>query len=273
MGERRAALVSGIVQAGAGVGDCLMSPGLQALISNFGIRAAMSLITIPFFIMIPIALWIGSVNKEHISEEKKEAAAKTGLISMLGEAFKDRDYRLILISFGTCGFNMSIIESHIFSQFVSNGISETAASFALMIYGIATMTGAAASGFLGIKFKMKNVLGTVYGLRVIISAGFLLLPKTPLFAFVSTALLGLSGDSTVPPTTGIISRKFGAEKMAVLYGFALIGHQAGAFLSAYLGGVFIKAGLGYSPLWTVNLFLAAIASASAFSIHSGKAQI
>ena len=86
---------------------------------------------------------------------------------------------------------------------------------------------------------MKNVLGGVYTIRVIISLAFLLVPKSTVFAFIATALLGLSGDATVPPTSEIISKKFGSKNMAVLYGFTLIGHQVGAFLSAYLGGVFV----------------------------------
>ena len=113
-------------------------------------------------------------------------------------------------------------------------------------------------------------LGSIYALRVLISLGFLLLPKSVPFAFAATALLGLAGDSTVPPTSGIVSHRFGAEKMAVLYGFALIGHQIGAFTSSYLGGIFVKMGLGYAPLWIINLCLATIASIASYSIRGDR---
>ena len=267
LGERRAALVSGIVQASAGIGDALMSPGLQTMISKFGVRTAMNTLTIPFLIMIPIAVWVGAVNKKTAAAEPMETTKQMSLPAMLKDAFKDRDYRLILIGFATCGFNMSIIESHLFSQFLSYGIAGSTASLTLTVYGIATMIGAAGSGLLGVKYRMKNVLGSIYAVRVLISLGFLLLPKTVSFAFIATALLGLCGDSTVPPTSGIISHKFGAKKMAVLYGFALIGHQIGAFASSYLGGVFVKDGLGYSPLWIVNMCLAAVAATASFMIR------
>ena len=65
VGEKKAAFISGIVQASAGVGDALMSPWLEKISSTFGIRTAMN----------------------------------------------------TLVGFATCGFNMSIIESHLFSQF------------------------------------------------------------------------------------------------------------------------------------------------------------
>lgn len=103
---------------------------------------------------------------------------------------------------------------------------------------------------------------------MIISLGFLFLPKTVPFAFIATALLGLSGDATVPPTTGIISRKYGVENMAVFYGIALIGHQCGAFSSSYLGGLFVDSGMGYTPLWIVNLCLAAIAATASYAIRA-----
>lgn len=268
LGEKRAAFVSGIVQASAGVGDALMSPGLEALISHFGIQAAMNTLSIPFLLMIPIVVWIASINKKAAATVQKENEKQISLFVILKDAFQDRDYRLILIGFATCGFNMSIIESHLFSQFRSYGIAGTTASLTLTVYGIATMIGAAGAGFLGVRYRMKNILGCVYAIRVLISLGFLFLPKSVPFAFIATALLGLSGDSTVPPTSGIISRKFGSEKMAVIYGFALIGHQVGAFFSSYLGGVLVREGLGYTPLWIINMCLAAIAATASFSIRN-----
>lgn len=266
IGERRAAMVSGIVQASAGIGNTLMSPALVAMISGVGFRPAMDVIAIPFVAAIPITLWIGMKNKRVAAEKPKGEEKKESLFEILRDAVKDRDYRLILLGFSTCGFNMTIIESHLFSQYLSYGISETAASFTLTVYGIATMIGATMTGFLGVKFQMKNVLGCTYGVRTLISIGFLLLPKSVPFAFIATALLGLSGDSTVPPTSGIITRNFGARKMAVLYGFAMIGHQVGAFISANLGGLLVEMGYGYAPLWGINMCLTAMAATASFMI-------
>lgn len=270
LGERRAAVVSGLVQASAGVGDMLMSPGLEAMIADFGIRTAMTATAIPFLVMVPIALWLGKANKAHAIRPKGENLRHASLPAMLKDAFRDRDYRLLIIGFSTCGFNMSIIENHLFSQYLSYGIPGKTASLTLTVYGIATMLGSMAVGFLCTRFRMKNVLACVYAIRILVSIGFLLLPKTVAFAFVATALLGMSGDATVPPTSGMISRKFGSEKMAVLYGFTLIGHQFGAFASSNLGGILVKMGLGYAPLWGINMLLASIAAAASFAIRHDR---
>ena len=271
LGEKRAAIVSGLVQASAGIGDALMSPALNLAISTFDVAFAMRALTVPFFLMIPIAIWMHSLHKglseRDASAHDGRASKKVSLIPLLRFALKDRDYRLIVIGFGTCGFNMSIIESHLFSQYLSYGIDGNTASLTLTVYGIATMIGAAGTGFLGAAFKMKNVLAGVYAVRVGVSLAFLLLPKSVAFAFAATALLGLSGDATVPPTSGIISKRFGSTHMAVLYGFTLIGHQVGAFFSAYLGGFFVSLGWGYAPLWLINLCLAVVASTASFRIR------
>lgn len=267
LGERRAAVVSGIVQASAGIGDAFMSPGLEAMISNFGIHTAMTVVAIPFFTMVPVALWLGKTNKANTVQAEDETFRGESLVSILKNALRDRDYRLLVIGFSTCGFNMSIIENHLFSQYLSYGIPGRTASLTLTVYGIATMLGAVAVGFLGTKFAMKNVLGCVYTIRIFVSLGFLFFPKTAAFAFAATALLGMSGDATVPPTSGIISHKFGAKKMAVLYGFTLIGHQIGAFASSNLGGILVKMDLGYNPLWVINMVLATIAAAASFAIR------
>lgn len=269
LGEKKAAIVSGIVQASAGIGDSLMSPALEMIISKYNIAITMRILTIPFLVMIPIVIWIGCINNRSAKSEIEiyEDNKSVSIFALLKFALHDRDYRLILIGFATCGFNMSIIESHLFAQFLSYGIDGNIASLSLMIYGVATMIGAVGTGLLGARIKMKNILGCVYATRVIISVAFLLLPKSVAFAFVATALLGLSGDATVPPTSGIISKKFGAKNMAVLYGFTLIGHQIGAFLSSYLGGLFVSRGLGYSPLWFMNLCLAFVAATASFLIR------
>ena len=179
---------------------------------------------------------------------------------------RDRTYWCLLIGFSTCGFHMAIIETHLFSQYISCGIPNNLASLTLTVYGIFTMLGAVMTGFLGQKFRMKNVLAFVYGIRVLVAVSFIVLPKSVPFAFIATGILGLTGDSTVPPTTGIISRKVGVAKMAVVYGSIFIGHQIGAFVSAWLGGVFVSTTLGYSALWIVDLCLCLTAAIASYRI-------
>lgn len=267
IGEKRAVTVSGIVQASAGIGDALMSPGLQSMISWKGIHFGMGAFGILMMATIPVVLWVGGKNKIIVPTEAQAEQTSETLIDILKDAFKNPVYRRVFIGFCTCGFNMSIIESHLFNQFVSWGIPETAASLIMTVYGILTMIGAMATGFLIVKFKMKNVLGSVYGIRVLISLFMLLYPaKGFAFAIIITGFLGATGDSTVPPTTGLITKQFGAKKMAIIYGIAVVGHQFGAFFSSWLGGYCFTSYGNYTLLWAVNTVLCLIASVASFSI-------
>ncbi len=273
IGVEKAAMVSGIVQASAGVGDALLAPLMERLIAFCGIAWTLVIFAAPFVLMMPVALWIGMVIRKQTAQQdapdavKEDAHEKQKLSVIIRDAFKDHDYRCIVIGFSTCGFNMSIIEAHLFNQYTASGIPSSISSLTLTVYGVMTMLGALATGFLCTKFKMKNVLGTTYLMRVFISLAFIFIPKTIPFAFIMTGFLGATGDSTVPPTSGTIARIFGAEKLAILYGFSLVGHQLGAFASASLGGTFVDRGLGYTPIWVMNLILAAIAATASYKIR------
>lgn len=271
IGEKRAAVVSGIVQASAGVGDAVMSPLLQHLTDEFGVAISMPVFSVPILLMLPVIIWLWGKKKKvdkyrKIQNEIDKNARKETLPAILKEAFHDRTYWCLLIGFSTCGFHMSIIETHLFSQYVENGISGNIASLTLTIYGIFTMIGAVVTGFLGQRFRMKNILASVYGIRILIALAFIFIPKSVPFAFIATGMLGLTGDSTVPPTTGIIGNKVGVAKMAVVYGSIFIGHQLGAFASAWLGGILVNTALGYTALWIADLCLCGAAAIVSFQV-------
>lgn len=270
IGEKKAAIASGIVQASAGIGDAIMSPLLQRLTDCFGVTLSMPVFSIPILLMLPIVFWLGAKKKKIDGAQPIQAAAsdaeKEKLSDILKSSFRDHTYWCLLIGFSTCGFHMSIIETHLFSQYVGSGIPANFASLTLTVYGIFTMLGAIITGFLGQKFRMKNVLAGVYGIRILIALAFIFIPKSVPFAFIATGLLGMTGDSTVPPTTGIISNKVGVAKMAVVYGSIFIGHQLGAFASAWLGGILVSTALGYTALWIVDLCLCITATIASFKI-------
>lgn len=72
----------------------------------------------------------------------------TDFSHMFREAFKNRNYWLLIGGFSTCGFHMVIIEAHLFLQYVSYGITREMAAWAFAVYGIATIAGALLSGLL-----------------------------------------------------------------------------------------------------------------------------
>jgi predicted MFS family arabinose efflux permease len=115
-------------------------------------------------------------------------------------------------------------------------------------------------------------LGALYASRIVIIAAFLFLPKTLFANYAFISMLGFTGSATVPPTSGLISRLFGAAKLGVLLGIAFIAHQIGSFFSAWLGGVSISATGGYTFIWCASALLSVLACIVSFCIKEDLPQ-
>ena len=227
---RSMSTISGIINASSGIGNAALSPIIQFLLSKGGIAFTMLILSVPTLSLIPICFFVGRNKNVDINKNNFEKTSeKNSIKDIFIKAFKDKTYILLIIGFFTCGFHMSLIMNHLPKQFIFYGISPKTSSYAFALYGIITIIGSIVSGSLCDKYKMKNVLGSFYGARVIIVVLFLILPKTVSVIFAFASLLGFTGMSTVPPVSGIINLKFGAKYITALYGLVFFIHHIGAF--------------------------------------------
>lgn len=149
----------------------------------------------------------------------------------------------MIAGFTTCGFHRIIIESHLYSQYLS--------------YGLSTIK----AGWLSTCIHKGHLLGFYYGFRAVWAIGYLfILPKTFLSAVLFSIGLGLTEDAAVSPTSGLVSEHFALEDVAVLVGLLFAAHQMGAFLSAWLGGIIEVATGGYTLLWRIDVIFCVFAS-------------
>lgn len=266
--KEKAAFASGIVNASNGVISSVMSPVMQSFLTGFGITKAMCLLSIPYFFVFPIAIFLGKIHRESkVQAEKQSPAQSNNLSSIIKNTFCNKNYIFLCMGFFTCGFHMSLIQNHFFSQIISYGIDEKVAVVAYTVFGIATMAGDLLCGFLCSKVSLKNSLSLLYALRVIFVAFFVFLcPKNAATVLLFATLTGLTGDATVTPTSEIINRKFGAKKLAFLFGIVFVCHQIGAFASTALAGILVELTHSYATAWSADLFLCAFAAAVSFRI-------
>ena len=266
LGERRASAASGILNASSGIGASLLSPLMQALQASLGVGKLLMILSVPVFVLLPICLWMAKVSSS--ASPHREDPGTTDILGTLKQALADPDYRKLLIGFGTCGFHMCIIQTHIYSQILSYGIAESTASLAYTVFGLTGMAGSVLCGFLCQRLPSKNVLGSLYGIRAIVIAVFmLLLPKTVFTIFLFITVLGMTGDATVTPTSEIVSKRFGPESLGFLFGITFVSHQIGGFISSWLGGIFITQSGNYQTIWMLDIVLCAIAAAASYSIR------
>ena len=264
LGEKKAAFVSGLVSASGGLLGVVLSPLMSAMLRTSGLWGCILVIAVPTAILIPISLWLSRTQTALTDQTEKEQISVKAAIS---EAFADRSYRLLLFAFFTCGFHMAIIETHLYSQMTTSGLSDATAAYMLSIYGVAAMLGSILSGAAGSKIRNKWVGGTAFSSRLFIIAIFLILPKTaPVFAFFAF-MLGLTGNATVPPVSGMTNKLFGPVKLATLFGILFVAHQIGSFLSAWLGGICLTATGSYTPIWVASAILAILAGLACFRVE------
>lgn len=270
VGRENAMIISGMLNAAAGMVGFVLSPFLQSMLDLGGLNVTLIIMSVIVVALVPVAFFVTSRDRsgEAVgSEDSKETDASDGeagerqpVFLLFKEAFGNRTFRLLFAGFTTCGFHMVIIESHLFSQFVLYGLNETRASWAFAVYGIATIAGALLSGFLSARLQKGKLLGFYYGFRAVWVLVYIwIMPKTMFTAVLFSVGLGMTGDATVSPTSGLVSENFHIRKVATLIGVLFFTHQIGAFLSAWLGGVLRELTGGYHLIWLIDILLCVFA--------------
>jgi predicted MFS family arabinose efflux permease len=115
--------------------------------------------------------------------------------------------------------------------------------------------------------RKGRLLSFYYGFRAIwVLAYIWFFPKTMLTAVLFSIGLGMSGDATVSPTSGLVSENFHVSRVATLIGILFFTHQIGAFFSAWLGGLLRELLGGYTAIWMMDVVLCAFAGIISFQI-------
>lgn len=266
VGQHWSMVIAGMLNASAGLGAFALSPALAHSVKSSGLQFTLWWLCLPVLTLIPLA-WVITQRDPKKSSEMAQPASE----NLLKRAAKNRTFLLLVAGFSTCGFHMVIIEAHLFSQYVGYGIPQSSAAWAFSFYGIATICGALLSGFLSMKVHKGALLGTYYAIRAVLVIAYLfLMPKTFVSAMIFSIGLGLTGDATVSPTSGLVSAHFRIRDVATLVGFLFFCHQIGAFLSAWLGGVLLGITHGYTAIWCIDLALCVFASVMSFMIREKK---
>lgn len=266
IGEKRAAFVSGIINGAGGIGSAVLAPVSQTLVNMGGLMALMIGLSAISVLITAVSVWLYGKEKHSIANVVKEEEDRLKLSKVIVEALKSKGFLHIAMAFFMCGFFMAIIETQLYSQMLDLGFSSGTAAFAFTVYGIMGMLGPVIAGFLCVKIRCKWVLGTFYALRPVAVIAFLLLPKTIFVTYAFVIALGLIGNSTVPPTTNLISKLYGFKKLGMLSGIAFVFHQVGSFISTWLGGILVSATGEYTLIWLAGALLSGAAALFSYTI-------
>ena len=102
---------------------------------------------------------------------------------------------------------------------------------------------------MGGKFPKPYVLSTIYAIRAVAMAAFILVPPSPATVVVFAAVVGVAWLATVPLTSALVASIFGPKYIGTLYGFVFLAHQIGAFTGVWMGGRVYDVTGSYDMVW------------------------
>ena len=218
--------------------------------------------TIQYFIYFLIFAAICSLflfKKKYVETTSNSFTRDQTASKALSEAFKHKGYMLLVAGFFVCGFQITLVATHIPGYIQQKGLPEWTAAAILALIGFFNIFGTIGMGFLASKYSNKILLSILYFSRGVILILFLYLPSSTFTALAFGVLFGILWLATIPPTNGIVARIFGTKYLGTLFGIVFLGHQIGSFLGAYLGGYFFDTYGSYDYAWYLSILLSIFA--------------
>lgn len=258
---------AGIINAGGSFGQFVFAPVSQALIQGLGWMGAMWSLAVITLGALPLVRVVSS--KAHAQQG---AASRSAPWLAVQEAMSDRSYLLLHAGFFTCGFHIAFLVTHLPGEVNLCGLPPSVASWSLALIGLANIVGSLIAGSCTQRFRSKYILALMYASRALLIGCYLLAPKTAVTFYLFAVGLGLTWLATIPPTAAIVGKLFGIRYLATLFGLALLSHQVGGFLGAYLGGIALAESGDYHWMWYADMTLAAAAAIVNLPIREARVE-
>jgi predicted MFS family arabinose efflux permease len=250
-------MATGLVTAAASVGY-FVSP----LFTKYSLGAAGWENTLKYFMYFILFGLIASVfllpnrSKSNVNNSTKNQ----GFLNALSEAFSHKGYLLLVAGFFVCGFQITLVATHIPGYMQDRGLGGWSATIILALIGLFNIVGTLGMGYLGTKYSKKILLSILYFVRAVVICIFIFLPPSIYTSIFFGITFGILWLSTVPPTNGIVAQIFGTKYLSTLFGLVFLSHQIGSFAGALLGGYFYDLYGSYDYAWYIAIALSIFAT-------------
>ena len=250
-------MATGLVTAAASIGY-FISP----LFTKYSLGVVGWENTLKYFMYFILFGLIASIfllpSKE--SNQKSYADKNQTFGTALKEAFSHKGYLLLNAGFFVCGFQITMVATHIPGYMQDKGLGGWSATIILALIGLFNIVGTLGMGYLGTKYSKKMLLSILYFSRAVVICIFIFLPPSIYTAIFFGITFGMLWLSTVPPTNGIVAQIFGTKYLSTLFGIVFLSHQFGAFAGAFLGGYFYDLFGSYDYAWYIAIVLSLFAT-------------
>ena len=250
-------MATGIVTAAASIGY-FISP----LFTKYSLGAVGWENTLKYFMYFILFGLIVSIfllpSKEN--NQKSDADKNQNFGTAMREAFYHKGYLLLNAGFFVCGFQITMVATHIPGYMQDRGLGGWSATIILALIGLFNIVGTLGMGYLGTKYSKKLLLSILYFSRAVVICIFIFLPPSIYTAIFFGITFGMLWLSTVPPTNGIVAQIFGTKYLSTLFGIVFLSHQFGSFAGALLGGYFYDIYGSYDYAWYIAIALSLFAT-------------
>ncbi len=252
--ERRSVAL-GIASTAGSIGMFTLVPITQGLVASFDWRVALTGLA-ALCILIP-ALAVGLRERPALVGSP---GAPMPVTSVLRIATRHPGFWMLNVGFAACGFQLAFLATHLPSVLQDSGLASSTGAAALALIGLSNIVGTYFCGLLGASYRKKNVLVCLYLLRTALFGLFLLLPTSTASAMLFAVAIGLIWTGTVPLTSGLVGDIFGTRDLGLLFGIVYVGHQLGAFMGAWIGGVAFDRTGSYALVWAGAILMGLLAA-------------
>ena len=267
--DRHRSMALGIATAAGSAGQIVGPPVANALLSQMPWQSVF-IVFAGFIMLSMIALLL-----MRAPAPQSPAANEEPMGSVIRRAVKDPTFLLIFIGFFSCGYQLAFITAH-FPAFITEmcgpiapdsllyAVGVTSASglgaISIALIGLFNIGGTLFAGWLGNRYSRKYLLATIYLLRTLVSAAFIMAPITPETVVLFSVAMGSLWLATVPLTSGLVAHIYGLKYMGTLYGLVFFSHQLGGFLGVWLGGAMYDIYHDYTLVWWVGVGVGALSA-------------
>ena len=252
---------AGYVTAFGGLGMFIFPILTKYLMVEVGWQSTFTVFAIILFIMCIPGLFLKKpeVQNENL-DLKKEPQKSDNVITVLKESFAHKGFRLLVLGFFVCGFQITLVATHVPRYVQDRGLDDWTGFAILSLIGLFNIIGVLIMGYLSDKYSKKMLLSGLYFFRAISIMLFIFLPPSNISAIAFGITFGLLWLATVPATNGIVAQVFGAKNLSMLFGIVFLNHQIGSFLGAYLGGVLYDIFGNFDYAWYLAIVLSFVAT-------------
>jgi MFS family permease len=255
--EHLRAIAYGFGTAGSSIGQFIFAPLGQGFIQWYGWQSAL-VIMAAIVLLIPALAYV--VRGKPKAVPTAPGKLDQSIPEALREAFGHGSYRLLVLGFFVCGFQVAFIIVHLPAHLSDIGMPAIYAGYALGLIGLFNIIGSIGAGVLSGHMPRRWILAFLYLSRSVVVAAFILAPPSTTSVLLFSVAMGILWLSTVPPTQALVATMFGTRYVATLFGFAFLSHQVGSFLGVWLGGRLFDATGSYDIVWWISVALGIFAA-------------